>query len=171
MTSSQSWKRSTATACSPWTRPSGSSKRKTAQCRAGQAPVLRRPHRPAGGRRARRLDLHRRERLGVRPKLAPGGDRPHVRPPALTDREKILRVRRRFLALCAGRTPRPTAEAPMTQVSDQQDNSHALFFFRRPVQRLTHREISRLSGQPQDGVSPGDESTSTRGCGPDLPYS
>ena len=58
------------------------------QGRAGQAPVLRRPHRRAGGRSARRLHLHCREGLGVRPKLAPGGDRPHVRPPALTDREK-----------------------------------------------------------------------------------
>ena len=59
-----------------------------AQGRAGQAPVLRRPHRRAGGRRARRLHLHCREGLGVRPKLAPGGDRPHVRPPALTGREE-----------------------------------------------------------------------------------
>src|SRR5262249_47229654 len=75
---------------------------------------LRRPHRRAGRRRPRRLHLHRREGLGLRPQLAPGGDRPHVRPPALTGREKTLRVGPRFLALCSGRPHRPAAEAPMT---------------------------------------------------------
>src|SRR5262245_4788826 len=34
------------------------------------------------------VSLHRREGLGVRPELAPGGDRPHVRPPALTAEKK-----------------------------------------------------------------------------------
>jgi len=40
------------------------------------------------GRRARRLHLHRREGLGLRPELAPAGDRPQFRPPAQTDRGK-----------------------------------------------------------------------------------
>jgi hypothetical protein len=35
---------------------------------------------------ARRLHLHRRQGLGVRPQLAAGGDRPYGWAPALTDR-------------------------------------------------------------------------------------
>src|SRR5262249_54011501 len=98
--------------------------------RAGQAPLLRRPHRRAGGRRPRRLPLHRREGLGLRPQLAPGGDRPPVRPPALTDRKKMLRSRPRFLALCSSGPHCPAAEAPMT--ASRPDNE-AIFHAARDI--------------------------------------
>src|SRR5262245_3492098 len=85
-----------------------------AQGRAGQATVLRRPHRRAGRRRAGRLDLHRREGLGVRPQLAPGGDRPRVRPPALTGRKNHYGSDPGFSHWALDGPRRPTVEAPMT---------------------------------------------------------
>ena len=124
-----------------------------AQGRAGQAPVLRRPHRRAGGRRARRLHLHRREGLGVRPQLAPGGDRPHVRPPALTDREKNV-----------------TGSAPVSRIvfwtgpAARRGGSH---------DRITARQRGDLPRRPRHprpgppaGVRPGGV---RRGRGPDRP--
>src|SRR5262249_4010756 len=123
-----------------------------AQGRAGQAAVLRRPHRRAGGGRARRLAPHRREGLGVRPELAPGGDRPPVRPPALTDRKKHYGSAPGFSHWVLDGPRRPTVETPMT--APRPDNE-AIFHAARDIADPERRReyVREACGGNEDRVA------------------
>ncbi len=108
------WTRRTATAYSPWTRPSGSSKRKTrarpSWSSSGSSPASPRSRRPP--RSASALPPPRR--TGRTPE-AGSGWRSTASPATGPDRpKKVFTGSAGFLALCSGRARRPAAEAPMT---------------------------------------------------------